>query len=62
MLYSIINECDIFYTEAKCNNQIRSSNPYDYIRKGYYLDNAALFGGYDNVDYNSNFSGNRTSN
>lgn len=62
MLHSIINEYDIFYTQPKLTNQIRSSNPYDYIRQGYYLDNAALFGGNDSVNYNSDFSGNRTSN
>ena len=31
------------------------SNPYAYIRAGYYLDNASLFGGENNVDYNCNF-------
>ena len=43
-----------------------SSNPYDYIRGGYYLDNASLFGGLNNVNLNCNFkrhtSGNRLAN
>lgn len=61
MIYSIISENDIFYTPASAVNSIRSSNPYDYIRRGYYLDNASLFGGKDYVDFNCNFPGNRTS-
>ncbi|MCH5320777.1 MAG: hypothetical protein J1E36_03375 [Eubacterium sp.] len=62
MIYSIISENDIFYTPASAVNSIRSSNPYDYIRQGYYLDNASLYGGKDYVDFNCNFSGNRTGN
>lgn len=62
MLWSIINEADIFYSaKSMCqNNTVRSSNPYSYIRTGYHLDNAYLFGGIDDVDFNSNISGDRT--
>ena len=63
MLWSIINEADIFYSPSISVNsslKVRSSNPYDYIRDGYFLDNASMFGGNDNVDFNSNISGNRT--
>ena len=59
MLYTVINECDVFYTPVQAKNEIRSSNPYNYIRTGYYLDNASLFGGKNNVDFNCNISGNR---
>ncbi|MDE6413448.1 MAG: hypothetical protein K2K42_06150 [Eubacterium sp.] len=45
--------------EAK--NCIRSSNPYDYLRNGYFIDNASMFGGKNIVDYNSNISSYRTS-
>lgn len=60
MIYSIISENDVFYTPVSVSNGIRSSNPYDYIRPGYYLDNASLYGGKDNVDFNCHFSGYRT--
>lgn len=59
MLWTVINELDIFYTGCECTAEqsIRSSNPFDYIRNGYYLDNAALYGGKNNVDYNINIPG-----
>ncbi|MGN1420726.1 MAG: hypothetical protein ACI4XC_04355 [Eubacterium sp.] len=60
MLWTIINEQDIFYSptvSANTTNSVRSSNPYDYIRNGYYLDNGSLFGGKDNVGYKINISG-----
>ncbi|MDD6620174.1 MAG: hypothetical protein PUE75_03705 [Eubacteriales bacterium] len=60
MLWTIINEQDIFYSptvSANTKNSVRSSNPYDYIRNGYYLDNGSLFGGKDNVGYKINISG-----
>lgn len=57
MIYSIISEGDIFYTPATASNGIRSSNPFNYIRCGYFIDNASLFGGKDYVDFNSNISG-----
>lgn len=60
MLWTIINEQDIFYSptvSGKMTNSVRSSNPYDYIRNGFYLDNGSLFGGKDNVGFNINFSG-----
>ncbi len=61
MLWSIINEADIFYSpKSICeNNTVRSSDPYSYIRIGYHLDNAYLFGGIDDVDFNSDISGDR---
>ncbi|MDD6729020.1 MAG: hypothetical protein PUE08_07375 [Eubacteriales bacterium] len=58
MLWTIISQSDIFHTPAvSANNSVRSTNPYDYIRNGYYLDNGTLFGGKDNVGYNINISG-----
>lgn len=62
MLWSVINEQDIFYNHnnfSACNS-IRSSNPYDYVRAGYFVDNASMFGGNNFVNFNCNFSGNRT--
>lgn len=63
MLYTIADLNDVFHTDNKWERCCRSSNPYDYIRAGYYLDNAALFGGYNNVSYNwsvpKHISGNR---
>ncbi len=59
MLYTIINPLDIYYSSASdsvAQNVVRSSNPCDYIRGGYYLDNAALFGGNNNVNLNCDFS------
>ena len=52
MLWTIINEADVFYSpKSICeNNAVRSSDPYSYIKTGYHLDNAGLFGGIDNVD------------
>ena len=64
MLYSIISIDDIFYNEGSlATNSIlpRSSNPYDYIRRGYYIENASLFGGENNVDFKSNISSYSTS-
>lgn len=58
MLWSIISQNDIFYTPPKADNSIRPSNPYNYIRCGYFLDNASLFGGKDYVSFNGNISGN----
>lgn len=61
MLWTVINESDIFYSQPSANNSVRSSNPYDYIRNGYFVDGASYFGGKDNVNFNSDISGNRTS-
>ena len=62
MLYTIVSLSDVFYKYEERKRQTRSSNPYDYLRSGYYLDNAALFGGKNDVNYNcdisSHFSGN----
>lgn len=58
MIWSIINEADIFYCDNCANTLMtpRSSNPYDYVRAGYYVDNASLFGGKNIVNFNSCFS------
>ncbi|MCD7797370.1 MAG: hypothetical protein LUG95_07200 [Clostridiales bacterium] len=59
MLWTVINESDVFYSPSaypSAGNCIRSSNPFDYIRNGYFLDNASLFVGKDNVNFNSNIS------
>lgn len=64
MIYSIVSFDDIFYTKSSVSgavNAVRSSNPYDYIRDGFYLDNA-MSGGEDYVHFNGNFSSYRTSN
>ncbi|MDE6751437.1 MAG: hypothetical protein K2J59_01515 [Eubacterium sp.] len=63
MFWSIINENDILFDEKsiEVTNTVRSSNPYDYLRKGYFVDNASMFGGENIVDYNSCFSSYRTS-
>lgn len=65
MIYSIVSLQDIFYNPSSFSNPVnslRSSNPYDYIRQGYFLDNAALYGGKNYVDYKGNITSNRTSN
>lgn len=64
MIWSVVSEGDIFSQQncIQANNSIRSSNPYDYLRMGFYLDNASMYGGKNIVNYNSNLSGNRTSN
>lgn len=62
MLYTIADLNDVFYQEHNRIQCRRSSNPYDYIRTGYYLDNAALFGGTNNVSYNCNFPSNSSGN
>ncbi len=59
MFYSIISPYDVFCCDDTINDTLRSSNPYDYIRQGYYLDNAALFGGKNYVNFNCNFPGAR---
>lgn len=58
MLYTIISLDDVFYSEndiSAMKNE-RSSNPYDYIRAGWFLDNRVLFEGVNNVSLNSNFA------
>lgn len=63
MLYTIVNESDVFYDWSLGHtSQYRSSNPYDYLRFGYFIDNAQLFGGKNNVVFKSDFTGNRSSN
>lgn len=64
MIWSIISEGEIFLQASNscavptCSS-IRSSNPYDYLRRGYYVDGASMFGGKNIVDYNSDIPGNR---
>ncbi|MGN0534675.1 MAG: hypothetical protein ACI4IR_01575 [Eubacterium sp.] len=60
MIYSIVSLDDIFYSPSNTVASVRSSNPYDYIRDGYYLDNADIFGGENYVSFNSNISSHRT--
>ncbi|MGN0459179.1 MAG: hypothetical protein ACI4IL_09435 [Eubacterium sp.] len=63
MLHTIIDYNDIFYNDINPKQNIcRSSNPYDYIRLGYCIDNANLFGGKNNVSFNCCFSGNISDN
>ncbi|MFR5876563.1 MAG: hypothetical protein ACLUFN_08740 [Eubacterium sp.] len=57
MLYTIADLNDVFHTDTKVVQCRRSSNPYDYIRTGYYIDNAALYGGSNNVNLNCNHPG-----
>ncbi len=43
MIYTIVSLDDVFYVKDNATaavNCVRSSNPYDYIRDGFYLDNA----------------------
>ncbi|MBR3737915.1 MAG: hypothetical protein IKN26_04170 [Eubacterium sp.] len=58
MLHTIISFGDVFYNENdfKSYENQRSSNPYDYIRTGWFSDNLALFEGVNNVNINCNFS------
>ena len=58
MLHTIANLDDVFYDEKNFSamKSSRSSNPYDYIRAGWFIDNAALFEGVNNVNLNSNYS------
>lgn len=58
MFWSIVSENDILFDEKNIEavNSVRSSNPYDYLCKGYHVENASMFGGKNFVDYNSNFS------
>ena len=62
MLYTVVDVNDVFYKNEMIISKPRSTNPYDYIRTGYYLDNAKYFGGHNNVNYNLNISGNISSN
>ncbi len=57
MLYTVIDVNDVFYKNNTTALKPRSTNPYDYIRTGYYIDNAHYFGGQNNVNFNSNISG-----
>ncbi|MBQ7203763.1 MAG: hypothetical protein IJS03_07095 [Eubacterium sp.] len=63
MLFTIINLNDVFYSgdSAVKNNAERSTNPFDFIRMGWFLDNEEMFRGVNNVnlnfDYSSYFTG-----
>lgn len=57
MLYTIVGIDDIFYDEKRnTDNKMRSTNPYDYIRCGCYLDLPSIYGGYNCVNINCNIS------
>ncbi|MBQ9228609.1 MAG: hypothetical protein IJ168_07210 [Eubacterium sp.] len=62
MLYTVIDLNDILYSRDENRIQRRqdkpSTNPFDYIRTGYYLDRAALFGGQNYVNYHFDIPGN----
>lgn len=62
MLYTVVDLNSVFDDNKRRFECVRSSNPYDYIRTGYYLDNASLFGGNNNVSFNCNFPGNTARN
>lgn len=58
MLHTIVSLDDVFYDEKiNVNNSVRSTNPFDYIRRGSYIDLPNIYGGYDCVSINSNISG-----
>ena len=60
MLYTIVSIDDVLNQNicVKCDGCERSSNPFNYIRTGYFIDNAALFGGSNNVSLKCNIPGN----
>lgn len=58
MLYTVVDLNSVFYDNNRRFECVRSSNPYDYIRTGYYLDNASLFGGNNHVSFNCNIPSN----
>ena len=58
MLHTIIDFNDIFYESSRKSNTLTfSTNPYDYIRMGYFLDVPSSLGGYNNVSINCLNSG-----
>ena len=62
MIWSVIADSDIFYSAENASPAgsvccPRSSNPFDYVRRGYTIDKASMFGGKDIVDYTTNFPG-----
>lgn len=61
MLWTIVSENDVFYSAPQVDNSVRSSNPFDYVKNGYSLQDATLFGGQNNVNFNNDISGYRTS-
>ena len=66
MFWSVIGEGDIFLSDETFANgccaesKARSSNPFDYLRGGYFIDNAVMFGGKNIVNLNCHFPGNRS--
>ena len=61
MLFTIVNEADVFYDwSVGHTSAYRSSDPYDYLQFGYTIDNAHLFGGKDNVLYPGGPAGRRS--
>ena len=57
MLYTVVNTDYVLYGGTKnADNNKRSTNPYDYIRGGWFLDNSVMYRGVNNVNLNSDFS------
>lgn len=63
MLYTVV-DCNLIFSENgfSVDKKCRSSNPYDYIRNGYFIDDAKLYGGQNDVNFNINYSGNSAGN
>ncbi|MBQ9518042.1 MAG: hypothetical protein IJR60_08205 [Eubacterium sp.] len=59
MLHTVVSFDDIYYdySGAVQNRKPRSTNPYDYIRKGWFLDNLSVYRGLNNVNLKSDYSG-----
>ncbi|MBE6816086.1 MAG: hypothetical protein E7520_00065 [Ruminococcaceae bacterium] len=61
MLHTVISFDDVFYQENSNHNAVvRSTNPYDYIRKGWFLDNSVMYRGVNHVNLKFDYSGNFT--
>ena len=67
MLQTIISLNDVFRDEnTNVKNYVYpSTNPYDYISDGYFIENRNIFGGDNNVSFKcdiyGNFAGNNSS-
>lgn len=64
MLWTVVSSDDIFYSGNSITPQKNnfSTNPYDYIRKGWYLDNSVMYRGVNNADIKFDYSGDFTGN
>ncbi|MBE6720220.1 MAG: hypothetical protein E7571_06160 [Ruminococcaceae bacterium] len=60
MLYTVMNVDYVLDSGKSVTNTVakRSTNPYDYIRKGWYLDNSVMYKGVNNVSLVFDYSGN----